>query len=521
MAVDNILYLVDILENWIAFATYNYNISEKYNNDNPNYFDELFQNKLYEDYKLESLELLRSMPESDRDIFLKESMLQFTTHSPGKRVDAIYNKYWEIFNPDEPEWIMAVSHKLLVNPALKAYNKHFPKYKEFVTSLFNDNISGTLNLLEHIFGNEVNLTDSVPLKDEIEQIEKPHEEVDEIKQTEKPVEPAEIITPEQAKEISFLNNTFSKVLDIFKPRSYPDELFEYYDAWVDMSVTLNQWLSFPKEDIIYIIQLMEISDDERESLIAHHYSLYQQCVNNLTSSYIDKFENLQFQNSKIEIAQRDSALINDLINGNLDAIKIERLNTIFSNHDWKKMVLQFEMIIRSRFHSDSNHDIHHEDSFLSAEAIYRYRNYLIQFLNNTNNPAPEKLASTEFKQSTVAFKYKKLSSNISQLTELFNTLKKHHYISGETDIKDFRKIFSQALPDKPITWIGTLEEITYFVKLLHLDYQVIDKMTKDIWKVTANLFVDEHGSPYDRNKFRGQKTPARASQLEKAVAKLV
>ena len=121
---------------------------------------------------------------------------------------------------------------------------------------------------------------------------------------------------------------------------------------------------------------------------------------------------------------------------------------------------------------------------------------------------------------TASFKYKKYSSDISLLTDMLDSLKKHKFVSDDTDIKEFRKIFNNSKPDQQIQWLGYISDLKYFVKLLNSDFKLIVDLKKEIWEVTSKLFVDKNNNPFDCKKFRKLQTPARAELIEKIVKKL-
>lgn len=120
----------------------------------------------------------------------------------------------------------------------------------------------------------------------------------------------------------------------------------------------------------------------------------------------------------------------------------------------------------------------------------------------------------------VAYSYKNYNQNFSALSDTLNGLKKNEFVAQDTDLKDFRKIFNNTSPTKPLTWKGNISELTYFIKLLHNDFKLITDLKGNIWKVTSKLFVDADGNPFESKRFRGQKNPAKANLLEKALEHL-
>ena len=119
-----------------------------------------------------------------------------------------------------------------------------------------------------------------------------------------------------------------------------------------------------------------------------------------------------------------------------------------------------------------------------------------------------------------AYKYKKYNVLLSAITDLLQFLIAKGFVSQDTDISDFRKIFNDTKPDKPIQWLAGIESLSYFIKLLHLDLKLIEPLGKNIWKVTAELFVDKNYHHFEWKKFRNQKTPARAELIQRAVVHL-
>jgi len=140
------LYLVDIIENCIVDAVFNGILSNRrlVHADDLSFYDKWIPGELFENFQIDTIELIRTMPENDRESFLRKSLQQFKTHTPEMRIDAFYDKYWYNINPDEPDWIINLTHKRKVNPVLKAYKKHFSKFEEYTAQLHLDYIDSSL-----------------------------------------------------------------------------------------------------------------------------------------------------------------------------------------------------------------------------------------------------------------------------------------------------------------------------------------------------------------------------------------
>ena len=155
-----------------------------------------------------------------------------------------------------------------------------------------------------------------------------------------------------------------------------------------------------------------------------------------------------------------------------------------------------------------------------TEKLTDFFNNLIPQTPAIVNPPSSIPVAKKDRTVIVAFTYKKYSSNLSALTNMLASLKKNKFVSNDTDIKEFRKIFDNKNPNHPIQWIGNISELRYFVKLLNSDLKLITDLKKDIWRVTGALFVDENNIPFDWKKFRRQKNPARAELIKSCVSHL-
>jgi hypothetical protein len=120
----------------------------------------------------------------------------------------------------------------------------------------------------------------------------------------------------------------------------------------------------------------------------------------------------------------------------------------------------------------------------------------------------------------IAYTYLKNDQNYNAIADLYDTLVKNEFISESTDKKDFRRIFENTKPQRQINWIGSISDLHYFIKVIHKHPSLIYNLSNNIWKVTAQLFIDKNNRPFEWQKFKGLKKPARASILENAVALL-
>jgi len=119
-----------------------------------------------------------------------------------------------------------------------------------------------------------------------------------------------------------------------------------------------------------------------------------------------------------------------------------------------------------------------------------------------------------------SFKYKKYNEGFSQLTDLMNALKKRDFIAEDTELSNFRKIFSGDEIQYKIVWIGNISELSYFVKQLHNELKYVENLKQKQWKVAANSFIQQNGDLYDRTKLRTQKVPSTSKSIDSALKTL-
>lgn len=335
-----------------------------------------------------------------------------------------------------------------------------------------------------------------------------------------------------------------------------DEVSEYLNDWIQCRVTLDQWLNFPDIDINSHLKEFELSSDEVDSVREHKHLLYRELTNRV---FENKFysifkEGLQSNEKKLTIAKLDLALIEDLISGNIDEIKEERLKSTLGVLDWKKTTLQFDFIMRDKYSCDDNFNIHSKDCYLVADTIFIYKKYLDVFIRNTNSEilnkesiitndstphriVPKSIDSNDnfksfadhknlgdnkknknsYLNPTInSYKYIKYTNNYSAITDLCNSLK-GKFIKSDTDLINFRKIFNDSTPDTPIVWIGGISALHYFIKKLH-ELELVDNVTNSKkWSIGSTLFIDSKGDKFESHKLRVSKIPANTDLLDKAI----
>lgn len=318
------------------------------------------------------------------------------------------------------------------------------------------------------------------------------------------------------------NNTFVEQIE---EESYFFSYNDFCKGWINCTTTLLEWQHQKDYGLISYLKKFPISEDEWARIHTHQLGLYNEHVENLfLSKYKDEFEEILSDADKILIAKRDISLIDDIVTGKIEGEKAIHLKLNFSIDNYRNTKEQLENIIRKRYKSDSTYDIHHPDCYANTEALYKYKIYLSEFISAYEIPQGSDRKKSDISKappfsSNIAYSYIYIQNNSPAITVLLSSLKNKKFISDKNGISDFRKIFDNQLPDKLIIWTGTFGELHHFILLMHHEYKVIKKIP-NIWKVTAELFVDENLTKYDASKFHLQPLPARMSELIKIVERL-
>lgn len=150
---------------------------------------------------------------------------------------------------------------------------------------------------------------------------------------------------------------------------------------------------------------------------------------------------------------------------------------------------------------------------------------MISFIDELVNPEqskelqqliePKKVKKTEKPHS---FTYNSFISQIGQVTDLMNVLKKNKLIKADTELTYFRKIFSGEEVINKIVWTGNISELYYFIKYLNNESGKIQQLKNEIlWFVAVKCFVLEDGIDINRTRLRKQQNPSSSQKLEKII----
>jgi len=129
-----------------------------------------------------------------------------------------------------------------------------------------------------------------------------------------------------------------------------------------------------------------------------------------------------------------------------------------------------------------------------------------------------KATSSLIKQSFNSFTYNNLSKGSEKLTDLWDSLKKFHFIAEDTPLISFKKVFTGKELLHPVVWTGNSSEFYYFIYLIYSRYKLVEGLRQQQWQVACKCFIPNNESTYDPSKIRRLKKPQlTASSVEQAV----
>lgn len=120
-----------------------------------------------------------------------------------------------------------------------------------------------------------------------------------------------------------------------------------------------------------------------------------------------------------------------------------------------------------------------------------------------------------------SFTYKHYNTRPDDINDLFDSLKKNNFIASDTNLNDFKKIFSGKAINRPIVWTGTVSDLYYLIKLLYSTNKSVEDLKQHQWEVTCKCFIDANGQTYDRQKFKDYKAPKSTKQKLEQIAALL
>lgn len=126
------------------------------------------------------------------------------------------------------------------------------------------------------------------------------------------------------------------------------------------------------------------------------------------------------------------------------------------------------------------------------------RHYLkkIQVIEVEPVPTVVNEPQAQYSAALTSFTYKQYDTNPDKLTDTCDSLKKNNFIAQDTNLANFKKVFSGKEVTTPIVWTGNPSEFAYFIKLIHNTYKYVEDLKQKQWKVALLCFVDSEGNPF-------------------------
>ncbi len=140
--------------------------------------------------------------------------------------------------------------------------------------------------------------------------------------------------------------------------------------------------------------------------------------------------------------------------------------------------------------------------------------YFIDKFLNEEKPAEKTISKVAPKPtsqltSRESFTFIYYDDENMDLTNLCDSLKKHHFIADDTHANDFKRIFSGRPINNPVKWTGNKSELFTFIDLLYREHKLLKDLKQDQWKVANKCFKDKEG-----NDFNNLRKMSRASNYE-------
>jgi hypothetical protein len=136
------------------------------------------------------------------------------------------------------------------------------------------------------------------------------------------------------------------------------------------------------------------------------------------------------------------------------------------------------------------------------------------------NFSPEAVGKKSKSFSPSSFTYKYLATYPEKLNDLHDILVKKKFIAPQTNIRDFKKIFSGDEVVTKVIWTGNISELYFFIKYIHSDAKKVEYLKLKHWAVTINCFELLNEEEFTVDRLRWQKKPSNAYIIKNIINKL-
>ena len=190
-----------------------------------------------------------------------------------------------------------------------------------------------------------------------------------------------------------LNNLIDNILDPLKyhvnikPLEEFDDLdlsklspreIEYFQSWVDRTVTVSEWKRNSHLNFRAYIRLNSFDYELLEEIELHQEKLFKEAVSNSVSSMLNNITSLDDQNKVKETIKIHLYLLDTFFLGNADSFTIERIKNLHRFLQPKLVLKHYDEILKSDyFDFDEMHifapkRIRQHTALFSANVLYEY-----------------------------------------------------------------------------------------------------------------------------------------------------
>ncbi len=110
--------------------------------------------------------------------------------------------------------------------------------------------------------------------------------------------------------------------------------------------------------------------------------------------------------------------------------------------------------------------------------------------------------------------------NQDKLKDLRKSLINKGFISKNTKLAIFKRIFSGEEIKTRVVWISNTSELGYFIKQLNKS-ELVEDLKQEHWIITLKCFEDKIGNSFKRTTLHGSKIPANKNKIDSALKTLM
>lgn len=227
----------------------------------------------------------------------------------------------------------------------------------------------------------------------------------------------------------------------------------------------------------------------------------------------NKLESLMFSSFKINDLQKENQFVINYLK-----LCFYILHSALKQHYFQ--IINFEILTQNELKYRLINSI---DGSVNEELQRLMEKFDLPKVENEHlaTDTPEPYGSVVAAPSLHSFRYKHFDTKSDNLSDLLDSLKKNGFVAQDTGLRSFKKIFSGESIDKPVVWIGTIADLSYFIKTIHNTQKIVEDLKQKHWEITLKCFVDHEMQPFDREKLRTAKKPVSSFEKIENAAKLL